>query len=304
MVLLSLVSFNQTDPSLNHAVSNASVVKNNAGLFGAYLSGLLVDIFGLSAFVWPLIFIAWGAGCVSTWFTMPWWRWFGFALLAACLLSLGAAWDIGVGDVRGGGMLGMALYKEFTSFFNPIGATLIWLFLLFISLELAFGIEWLTLLHKGWQLVRPLFGEHLKELEATAEKLRSRLSSKGQTDTDEVKEEKTTTESVEVIPLFELHEDAPRSSSEPPLTFDFSENAPERRESQTESDKKKRAFNLSALLSLTSPEKKASKESRPASTLELNFDFDAPQEQPVEATFAQPGSASDEPILDMKPLDM
>lgn len=279
-------------------------MKNNAGLFGAYLSGLLVDIFGLSAFVWPLIFIAWGAGCVSTWFTMPWWRWFGFALLAACLLSLGAAWDIGVGDVRGGGMLGMALYKEFTSFFNPIGATLIWLFLLFISLELAFGIEWLNLLHKGWQLVRPLFGEHLKGLEATAEKLRSRLSSKGQSDTDEVKEEKTTTESVEVIPLFELHEDAPRSSSEPPLTFDFSENEPDRPEPQTESDKKKRTFNLSALLSLTSPEKKASKESRPASALELNLDFNTPQEQPAEATSAQPVSALDEPILDMTPLDL
>ena len=73
LVLLSLVSFDQNDPSINHAVSNPAIVKNYAGLFGAYLSGLLVDIFGFAALVWPLVFLAWGAGCVSTWFTMPWW---------------------------------------------------------------------------------------------------------------------------------------------------------------------------------------------------------------------------------------
>ena len=149
LVLLSLVSFNQNDPSINHAVSNPAVIKNNAGLFGAYLSGLLVDIFGLASFVWPLVFLAWGAGCVSTWFTMPWWRWFGFTLLAACLISLGAAWNLGIGDVRGGGMLGLSLYTVFTTVFSPVGSTLIWLFLLFISLELAFGIAWLSLIRKA-----------------------------------------------------------------------------------------------------------------------------------------------------------
>ena len=66
LVLLSLVSFDQNDPSINHAVSNPAIVKNYAGLFGAYLSGLLVDIFGFAALVWPLVFLAWGAGCVST----------------------------------------------------------------------------------------------------------------------------------------------------------------------------------------------------------------------------------------------
>lgn len=154
LVLLSLVSFDQNDPSINHAVSNPAIVKNYAGLFGAYLSGLLVDIFGFAALVWPLVFLAWGAGCVSTWFTMPWWRWFGFTLLAACLISLGAAWNLGIGDVRGGGMLGMSLYTKFTTLFSPVGSSLIWLFLLFISLEMAFGIAWIALIRKGWALLR------------------------------------------------------------------------------------------------------------------------------------------------------
>ncbi len=307
MVLLSLVSFNQNDPSLNHAVSTVSAVKNNAGLFGAYLSGLLVDIFGLSAFVWPLIFIAWGAGFVSTWFTMPWWRWCGFILLAACLLSLGAAWNLGIGDVRGGGMLGMTLYREFTSFFNPVGATLIWLFLLFISLELAFGIAWLTLIRKGWQLVRPLFGERLKGLEALSEKVRSRMGGSPQSRTrengNEIREEKTATESVEVIPLFELHEEAPHSFVEPPLTLDSPDSMPEQIEQSAEAEKKKRAFNLSALLSLTSPEKNGRKDSPKTNPpLELNFEFDAPQDSSAEEPLSpQPKPAPMAPAPDPLP---
>ncbi|WP_301386790.1 DNA translocase FtsK 4TM domain-containing protein, partial [uncultured Bilophila sp.] len=171
-MLLSLVSFDQNDPSINHAVSNPAVVKNNAGLFGAYLSGLLVDIFGFAALVWPAVFIAWGAGCISTWFTMPWWRWCGFTLLAACLISLGAAWDLGLGDVRGGGMLGMTLYTRFTTLFSPVGSTLIWLFLLFLSLELAFGIAWLSLIRRAWLLLK----EQLSGTPLSLDNLPERLS--------------------------------------------------------------------------------------------------------------------------------
>ncbi len=286
MVLLSLVSFNQNDPSLNHAVSNATAIKNNAGLFGAYISGLLVDIFGLSAFVWPAVFIAWGAGFVSTWFTMPWWRWCGFVLLAACLVSLGAAWNLGIGDVRGGGMLGMALYREFTALFNPVGATLIWLFLLFISLELAFGIEWLGLIRKGWATVQPLFGDRLKSWESVSKSfatVKSRVFMSQMPFSrkkEQGKDAEETTESVDVIPLFELHKEPVPPVVDPPLTLSPQNDTPERNMGQTESEKKKRTFNLAALLSLTAPEKKpgdATSETN-ASPLELKFDFDAPQE--------------------------
>lgn len=154
LVLLSLVSYDQGDPGINHAVSASAHVKNSAGLFGAYLSGLLVDIFGVAALVWPAIFAAWGAGCISTWFSMPWWRWCGFILLTLCLISVGAAWNIGIGDVRGGGMLGMSLYQKATAMFNPVGSLLIWLFLFFLSLELAFGIAWLTLIATGARVLK------------------------------------------------------------------------------------------------------------------------------------------------------
>jgi len=210
LVLLSLVSFDQNDPSINHAVSNPAIVKNYAGLFGAYLSGLLVDIFGFAALVWPLVFLAWGAGCVSTWFTMPWWRWFGFTLLAACLISLGAAWNLGIGDVRGGGMLGMTLYTKFTTLFSPVGSSLIWLFLLFISLEMAFGIAWLALIRKGWALLKeqlsgtPLSLDDLPERLSKVSMPKVALPKIGLPQKDKKSEEETASS---VIPLFEIHDE-------------------------------------------------------------------------------------------------
>ena len=174
-VLLSLVSHHQTDPSLNHVVSGSVTVHNKAGLFGAFLSGLLADIFGLAAFVWPLFFIAWGAGCITSLITLPWWRWLGFILLAICLLSLGTAWNLGFGDVRGGGMLGRLLHAWGTRLFSPAGASLIWLFVLFISLELSFGIPWLELMRKIWRLLHSAAEAYRVSPARLAERLREAL---------------------------------------------------------------------------------------------------------------------------------
>ena len=224
-MLLSLVSFDQNDPSINHAVSNPAIVKNYAGLFGAYLSGLLVDIFGFAALVWPLVFLAWGAGCVSTWFTMPWWRWFGFTLLAACLISLGAAWNLGIGDVRGGGMLGMSLYTKFTTLFSPVGSSLIWLFLLFISLEMAFGIAWIALIRKGWALLReqlsgtPFSLDDLPERLSKVSMPKVALPKIGLPHKDKKAEGET---AADVIALFDIHdeEERPAPKREEPLSMD------------------------------------------------------------------------------------
>lgn len=233
------MTFDQSDPSINHAVSNPAQIKNSAGLFGAYLSGLLVDIFGFSALVWPAIFIAWGAGCVSTWFSMPWWRWLGFTLLAACLISLGTAWNLGLGDVRGGGMLGMSLYTRGTALFSPVGSTLIWLFLLFLSLELAFGIVWLNLIRQSWAIIKVKAEQyHLVEnLPDSFSKLTlprfSLPSRKPKEETSPVYEQESSSPSFigketepDVIALFDIHEETdlpsiPRAPllNEPPLTL-------------------------------------------------------------------------------------
>ena len=55
-ILLSLVTFDPGDPSLNHVVSGKTIVQNKAGIFGAYLAGFLHDLFGIGAYIWPLVF--------------------------------------------------------------------------------------------------------------------------------------------------------------------------------------------------------------------------------------------------------
>lgn len=145
LLLLSLISFDANDPSLNHVVSGAGEVRNKAGLFGAYAAGFLNDVFGVAAFLWPLVFGALGAAYVSPAYGMHWWRWCGFFLLTICLLVTGSAWDLSLGDLWGGGMVGNALHGNASRYLSPGGSALLWLFVLLVGLQLACNISWFSL---------------------------------------------------------------------------------------------------------------------------------------------------------------
>lgn len=145
LLLLSLISFDANDPSLNHVVSGHAEVQNKAGLFGAYAAGFLNDVFGVAALLWPLVFGALGAAYVSPAYAMHWWRWCGFFLLTVCLLVMGAAWDISLGDLWGGGMVGNALHGNASLYLSPGGSALLWVFVLLVGLQLACNISWFSL---------------------------------------------------------------------------------------------------------------------------------------------------------------
>lgn len=142
------MTFNVNDPSLNHVLSGNSVVSNRAGLLGAYIAGFLNDVFGIAAYVWPLLFGVLGAGYVSATFELLWWRWCGYFLMTLCLLCAGAAWDWSLGDVRGGGMVGRALFENMSLYLSPGGSSLVVLFVLLIATQLSFDISWITLLQR------------------------------------------------------------------------------------------------------------------------------------------------------------
>ena len=154
LVLLSLLTFNVNDPSLNHVVSKNEIISNKAGLLGAYLSGFLNDVFGVASFIWPLVFAALGAAYISTVYELLWWRWGGYFLLTLCLLSAGAAWDFGIGDVRGGGMVGRALYENTRLALSPGGSALMWIFVLLVATQLAFDLSWMSLSKRAFEYCR------------------------------------------------------------------------------------------------------------------------------------------------------
>ena len=146
LMLLSLWSYHVGDPTFNQAVSiQASSVQNAAGLFGAYLAGFLVDSFGLGSFLWVVFFLSVGAGLVSRWLVLKWYRWVGYVLLFACALVTASSFNIEMHGIQGGGLTGKWLSAFSLIFFSPSGSLLLWLFVFLIAMELSFSISWLTL---------------------------------------------------------------------------------------------------------------------------------------------------------------
>ena len=154
-VLLSLVTFDPGDPSLNHVVSGTIAIHNRAGIFGAYLAGFLHDLFGIGAYIWPLVFLVMGGAMVSALFDLPWWRWCGAFLLSICLLMAGEAFSLRIGDMTGGGIAGRGLFDNSRRFLSPIGAGLLWFFMLLTGMQLSFKLSWLVLCKRFWAQFRP-----------------------------------------------------------------------------------------------------------------------------------------------------
>ncbi|MDR2696448.1 MAG: DNA translocase FtsK 4TM domain-containing protein, partial [Deltaproteobacteria bacterium] len=154
-VLLSLVTFDPGDPSLNHVVSGKIAVQNRAGIFGAYLAGFLHDLFGIGAYIWPLVFLVMGGAMVSALFDLPWWRWCGAFLLSVCLLAAGEAFSLRIGDMAGGGIAGRGLFENSRRFLSPGGSALLWFFMLLTGIQLSFKVSWLALCKRVWSRLQP-----------------------------------------------------------------------------------------------------------------------------------------------------
>lgn len=148
-LLLSLITFDPGDPSINQVVSKGHELKNGAGLVGAYLGGILVDIFGIVAFAFPLGFAVAGLKRFIRTLPAPWWRWLGFVLFSLCVASFSASpWahdNLMLGYVQGGGYVGRLLYHVGTYYLHPLGGALLWSFVCICSLQLLSGLTWSTL---------------------------------------------------------------------------------------------------------------------------------------------------------------
>ena len=126
LMLLSLWSYHAGDPTFNQAVSmDASAVQNSAGLFGSYLAGFLVDCFGIASFLWVIFFLAVGAGLVSRWLVLKWYRWLGYLMLFSCVLVAASTFDFSVHGIHGGGLGGQWLSAFSYLFFSPLGSFLL-----------------------------------------------------------------------------------------------------------------------------------------------------------------------------------
>ena len=147
-LLLSLFSYHPQDPSFNQQATSTQSSHNQAGIVGAYVAGLFVDLFGLMAFVFPAVLVWLGLACVWRVFRVPWWRWIGLLLLCFALLAAAShPWiqeRIVVSGIQGGGYFGDQLHALSMVLFHERGALLLWLFLVFLASQLLFGVYWTT----------------------------------------------------------------------------------------------------------------------------------------------------------------
>ena len=141
LLMASLASYSQTDPGMNHALRQPETIHNVVGLFGAYLSSALADLFGIVAFIWP-IFFALLALRLSVWRSpLFWWRWLGLFLLSLSLAWGTSAFNLKIGDLHGGGLLGLSLYSLFSFLLRPFGAMLLWVFTTICAVQLLFKLS-------------------------------------------------------------------------------------------------------------------------------------------------------------------
>ncbi|MFO7802958.1 MAG: DNA translocase FtsK 4TM domain-containing protein [Desulfovermiculus sp.] len=148
-LVLSLATFSAQDPSLSRAGDGLAAVQNSGGVIGAFLAGLLVDLFGLGAWIVPLL-----GGYITGCFVWPSWRiswirWLGIGILVFCfhllceVLSTQAAFRLG--DMSGGGYVGRALLQASVHYLHVGGSAVLWSFMALVGLQTTWSISWTSL---------------------------------------------------------------------------------------------------------------------------------------------------------------
>jgi S-DNA-T family DNA segregation ATPase FtsK/SpoIIIE len=153
LVLLSLISFHPADPSWNHVGGNLPT-RNLIGRFGAHLSDLLLQAFGLGAFVFPLLVFALGWKWIrSEAVNAPAIKLIGSVTLVASACGVAALlpqWRLFEHTILSGGTAGFLLADSLKHSLNLAGTAVVLITSMIVSLyfvstfSLAIVANWLT----------------------------------------------------------------------------------------------------------------------------------------------------------------
>jgi S-DNA-T family DNA segregation ATPase FtsK/SpoIIIE len=157
LITLSLISYSATDPCFSVSGTGAAV-RNTIGIIGAYLSDALLHLFGLSAYVIPLLMFGYALlFTIAREVSHPLLKKIGgviFFLSAGAFFGLGNETTRLFGEsVPSGGMLGGFIARLLVSGFSATGAYIITLTAIMVALMLFTPVtprktfEWLRLQH-------------------------------------------------------------------------------------------------------------------------------------------------------------
>jgi len=166
-LMASLFTFSPTDPGWSHSGSVTAPLHNVGGRVGAWIADILLYLTGYVAFLLPIMLglIAWialfgmdadGDGDADLGPALRLIGIVGFLVSATGLLYLrvGGAPDFSAGA---GGILGRLVGNSLYKGFGPMGSNLFVVALLLVSVTLATGLSWLTVMDKvgQWTLALP-----------------------------------------------------------------------------------------------------------------------------------------------------
>ena len=154
-LFLILMTYNRSDPGWSHAVHGAGV-QNAGGRFGAWLSDLLLYLFGLSAWlVVPLFALAVVRGATRARASLrsddpeltrfAWERWVGFLMMFGACVILEAARTHGLGatlPMGPGGIVGQSFAPFVFDSLGAVGATMMLLTTIGIGFSLWASCSW------------------------------------------------------------------------------------------------------------------------------------------------------------------
>ncbi len=126
---LSLWSYSPRDPSLS-SLSWAKTVQNSCGVAGSFLADALLQAFGLSAILLPALLVLFSVQRI--WNNKAKWsplRGLWVLLLSAATAGLVSFYYADArffqGEIRSGGIIGMALHQVLIKAFNPAGGKIV-----------------------------------------------------------------------------------------------------------------------------------------------------------------------------------
>ncbi len=165
LLFLALATYHASDPSLNtaSAVAGPRAIENWAGVFGAYLSDLMLQAFGVAAFFLPL----WMARIGWTWMRSrpsgsAWLSWTGILLTLVFVPTVVALmpWRwLWMHQVAAEGVVGRLMSAMLVAYLNVQGSWIVAAVLSFVgiyfALAISFGAIWESIEYR-WQRVMNL----------------------------------------------------------------------------------------------------------------------------------------------------
>jgi S-DNA-T family DNA segregation ATPase FtsK/SpoIIIE len=155
LLFISLMSFHMDDPGWRHAANSRTEIHNAAGSFGAWLADFFLSVFGISAYLLPIILAVHGyliyrnAEADKTSPLDRALRWVGFIIALTAATGITERFMIRprISLPEGyGGILGQEVSEHFFSAFGTTGMTILLLALFLAGVSLFSGLSWVWVL--------------------------------------------------------------------------------------------------------------------------------------------------------------